>query len=112
MPQNAVALQLASRVHNHLQALFRERGRGTKAQVERHLGLYSGYFDGRRARGDIGVGILMAALNYLKVDAAEFLAEASGLANDDPPPPARWPATKAIARQRGLPILDDEDAEE
>ena len=120
MGKIVVGSDFASKVQDRLQGLFKQRGYGTKARVERELGLYDGFFDNRRARGDLGVGVLIATLNVLEVDAGAFLAEALGREvpkddtdswNDDPPPPAKWPAIKPIARKFGVPVEDDEDDE-
>ena len=107
--RNKVGLTASRRVQDRLQTLFKERGRGTKARVERDLGLYDGFFDNRRGRGDLGVGILIAALQHLEVDVGAFLARALGEAGDipgdsDPPPRVRSPAAVTIARRYGITI--------
>ena len=114
MSKSEVGLKESRCVQDRLLALFKRRGHGTKARVERELGLYGGYFDNRRGRGDISFGVLVAALKALNMDVGQFIADALGETeirwdDDQPPPIARDPATIAVARLWGNPIEGEEN---
>ncbi len=78
MSKAAVGLEYSQRVQDRLLDLMQNLGHGTKARVERELGLYSGFFDNRRGRGDLGLGVVIAALIYLEEDVGPFINDALG----------------------------------
>lgn len=73
-----VGLEHSQRVQDRLLQRMDDLEYGTKARVERELGLYSGFFNNRRGRGDLGLGVVIAALIYLEEDVGRFINDALG----------------------------------
>ncbi|MEE8522557.1 MAG: hypothetical protein V3T72_01395 [Thermoanaerobaculia bacterium] len=83
--------QEVAQVHADLRERFRQAGRGSITAAEADLGLQAGYYRHYRLEQTLDLGLGLATLDYLEVDAGEFFAALFG--GPSRPSPRPSPAT-------------------